>query len=186
MAGAEEFRYPHRIASWGLIEANFACESIVQISANEGKIVTKSVQQPGVDDVDVREAWRRLSQSQDATLIDVRTSSEWTFVGVPDLSSIGKTVLRLEWKSFPEGRINPSFVPDLEAALAAAGATKDTELFFLCRSGGRSLSAAKAMAAAGYRACHNVAGGFEGPPDPQGHRGTVDGWQAAGLPWIQD
>jgi hypothetical protein len=41
------------------------------------------------------------------------------------------------------------------------------------------------MAAAGYRACHNVAGGFEGPLDDDRHRGSADGWKAAGLPWLQ-
>jgi len=41
------------------------------------------------------------------------------------------------------------------------------------------------MAEAGYRACHNVAGGFEGPLDDERHRGAVGGWKAAGLPWRQ-
>ena len=50
------------------------------------------------------------------------------------------------------------------------------------RSGGRSLAAAKAMAEAGYRACHNVAGGFEGPLDDDRHRGSAGGWKATGLP----
>jgi hypothetical protein len=34
-------------------------------------------------------------------------------------------------------------------------------------------------------ACHNVAGGFEGPLDDERHRGTAGGWKAAGLPWLQ-
>ena len=41
------------------------------------------------------------------------------------------------------------------------------------------------FAAEGYRACHNVAGGFEGPLDDERHRGSVGGWKAAGLPWLQ-
>jgi rhodanese-related sulfurtransferase len=47
------------------------------------------------------------------------------------------------------------------------------------------MAAAKAMASVGYRACHNVAGGFEGPLDDGRHRGSVEGWKAAGLPWQQ-
>ena len=43
-------------------------------------------------------------------------------------------------------------------------------------------AAAEAM---GYHACHNVAGGFEGPLDDERHRGTAGGWQAAGLPWLK-
>jgi hypothetical protein len=31
----------------------------------------------------------------------------------------------------------------------------------------------------------NVAGGFEGPLDDERHRGTVGGWKAASLPWLQ-
>jgi rhodanese-related sulfurtransferase len=41
------------------------------------------------------------------------------------------------------------------------------------------------MTQAGFKTCYNVAGGFEGPPDPDRHRGKVDGWKAVGLPWIQ-
>ena len=31
----------------------------------------------------------------------------------------------------------------------------------------------------------NVAGGFEGDIDGEGHRGHVNGWKAANLPWRQ-
>jgi len=74
--------------------------------------------------------------------------------------------------------------PWTRASLSALPARSD-DLFFICRSGSRSLAAAKAMAAAGYRACHNVAGGFEGPLDDERHRGYAEGWKAAGLPWLQ-
>jgi rhodanese-related sulfurtransferase len=69
--------------------------------------------------------------------------------------------------------------------LKALGVQLDDDLFFICRSGSRSLAAAKVMAAAGYRACHNVAGGFEGPLDDERHHGSAGGWKAAGLPWQQ-
>ena len=42
------------------------------------------------------------------------------------------------------------------------------------------------MTSAGFSRCYNVAGGFEGNPDAARHRGTVDGWKAAGLPWTQE
>ena len=69
--------------------------------------------------------------------------------------------------------------------LKALGIQLEDDLFFICRSGSRSLAAAKAMAAAGYRNCHNVGGGFEGPLDDERHRGALEGWKAAGLPWQQ-
>jgi len=37
----------------------------------------------------------------------------------------------------------------------------------------------------GWTGCYNVLQGFEGDRDPQGHRGHLNGWQAAGLPWKQ-
>ena len=141
--------------------------------------------QDGVDDVSVEEVWERLRQDPGAVLIDVRTQAEWAFVGVPDLSSLGKELVCIEWQQFPAGQLNPSFTSQLQSELAARGASQDTELFFICRSGHRSLHSAEAMAKTGCRACHNVAGGFEGPLDNEGHRGSVSGWKAAGLPWIQ-
>jgi rhodanese-related sulfurtransferase len=133
----------------------------------------------------VEETWARLSQDQGSVLVDVRTSAEWAYVGLPDLSSIRKRPVLVEWVEFPGSQLNQAFVPQLTDALTRIGANKDTELFFLCRSGGRSLSAARAMAAAGYARCRNVADGFEGPLDPNRHRGSIGGWKAKGLPWAQ-
>ncbi|MGI9382377.1 MAG: rhodanese-like domain-containing protein, partial [Methyloligellaceae bacterium] len=118
-------------------------------------------------------------------LIDVRTRAEWAFVGITDLSALVKQPVQIEWQTFPDGQINPSFVDQLISDLVASGTGQDTNLYFICRSGGRSLAAARAMAEAGFRACHNVSGGFEGPPDENRHRGAVMGWKAAGLPWVQ-
>lgn len=59
------------------------------------------------------------------------------------------------------------------------------EIFFICRSGGRSRMAAEVMTAAGYRRCRNVAEGFEGLMDEDRHRGRTAGWKAAGLAWVQ-
>jgi len=57
-------------------------------------------------------------------------------------------------------------------------------VLFICRSGARSHNAAMLANQAGYEA-YNVLEGFEGDRDPQGHRNTVGGWRAAGLPWVQ-
>jgi rhodanese-related sulfurtransferase len=126
-------------------------------------------------------AWKILSENKDAVLIDVRTRAEWNYVGLPELASIGKQPALLEWQVFPSMQQNPEFV----AALGNAIADKDTPLLFLCRSGVRSAAAAKAMTAAGFSTCFNVADGFEGPLDAQGKRGSAEGWKATGLPWRQ-
>lgn len=138
-----------------------------------------------VPDLDVGEVWRGLEGDQRAQLIDVRTRAEWSFVGIPDISKLGRRPLHVEWQGFPDNRVDPAFAVKLSQELDAAGVAKDAELFFICRSGGRSLLAARAMRAAGYTRCRNVADGFEGPLDGNRHRGAVAGWKAAGLPWVQ-
>lgn len=138
-----------------------------------------------IEDVPVEEVWARLSKDAGAVLIDVRTRAEWTFVGLPDLSEIGKRVLTVEWQANPESTAEAGFAERLTKALDTASATKDSELFFICRSGARSRMAAEAMASAGYRRCRNVADGFEGPLDADRHRGRIAGWKATGLSWVQ-
>jgi len=138
-----------------------------------------------IDSVSVEETWARLKRDADAVLIDVRTVAEWAYTGLPDLSSIGKRPVQVEWQGFPGDCLNPAFVDLVAEALLTIGANKDSELFFICRSGSRSLRAARAMAAAGYSCCRNVADGYEGPLDPNRHRGCLAGWKAKGLPWEQ-
>jgi rhodanese-related sulfurtransferase len=121
------------------------------------------------------EAHTLLKGNPKARLIDVRTRAEWDYVGhVP-----GSTLI--EWNTYPAGTRNPAFLDQLRAA---AG-DREAPLLFFCRSGQRSDSAAQAAAEAGYTMAFNVLEGFEGPKDPEGHRGTVSGWRKAGLPWVQ-
>jgi rhodanese-related sulfurtransferase len=136
-------------------------------------------------DVSAEEAWEGLKGSAEATLIDVRTEAEWAYVGVPMLDDLGKAPVLIEWQSFPSGRLNPAFVDLVTQRLSAAGIGKDAPLYFLCRSGSRSRSAAIAMTAAGFTNCMNIGPGFEGPLDQDRHRGSLSGWKMANLPWKQ-
>lgn len=139
-----------------------------------------------VDDVPVQTVWARLEANSKAILVDVRTRPEWTYVGLPDLAALGRKPVLVEWQTFPDSRINAAFLEQLSAELGRLGAGRETELYFICRSGVRSGLAARAARQAGYQKCHNVAEGFEGPLDPDSHqRGGVGGWKAAGLPWSQ-
>lgn len=138
-----------------------------------------------IESVSVEETWARLKSDAASVLIDVRTIAEWAYVGLPDLSAVGKRPVLVEWQGFPDDRLNAAFVDRVVEALEPIGATHDTELLFICRSGARSLRAARAMVAAGYTRCRNVADGFEGPLDPDRHRGRLAGWKAKGLPWAQ-
>ena len=138
-----------------------------------------------VDDVDATAAWEGITSKPRAQLVDVRTRAEWAYVGIPDLATLGKRPVLVEWQTFPDQSVDPRFVERLEGELKALGVDMDDDLYFICRSGSRSMAAAKALAAAGYRACHNVATGFEGPLDDLRHRGTIAGWKAEGFPWLQ-
>jgi rhodanese-related sulfurtransferase len=133
------------------------------------------------EEISPQRAWQILCEEPRAQLVDVRTEPEWTYVGMPDLGAAGKAVLRVSWHVFPSMTDNEEFLAQLiEAALAT-----DQTLLFLCRSGGRSLAAASAAMAAGFSRTYSIRGGFEGPPDDQGHRGRMAGWKSAGLPWRQ-
>jgi rhodanese-related sulfurtransferase len=136
-------------------------------------------------DLGLSEAWTLLSQDPKAQLIDVRTIAEWNFVGLPDLSPLQRRAHCIEWQRYPAMQPNANFVADATEALQAAGAGPDTPVLFLCRSGARSRAAAMAMTRAGFEKAFNIAGGFEGDLNGEGHRGQTNGWKAAGLPWRQ-
>lgn len=134
-----------------------------------------------IPEITPAETWRALNDDPKAMLVDVRTDAEWTYVGMPDLAATGKPVVPIAWQLFPAMTVNPDFV----AALRRAGLTPGHRLYFLCRSGARSLAAARAARAAGFPEVFNIRDGFEGPADADGHRRTVAGWIASGLPWRQ-
>jgi rhodanese-related sulfurtransferase len=132
-------------------------------------------------DISATEAWEKLTADPNAQLVDVRTMAEWNFVGLPDLSGLGRRVHCVEWQSFPSGAPNPGFVAEAAGVLS----DKAAPVLLLCRSGARSRAAAIALTRAGFGQAFNIAGGFEGDVDGQGHRGHRNGWKADGLPWRQ-
>ena len=134
-----------------------------------------------VEDVAPQQAWQALTADPSAQLVDVRTDAEWTYVGLPDLSPLQRQVLLVMWQEFPTGAPNPHFLRQL----TQAGLKPEQDIYFICRSGARSLAAAEAARSVGFERVYNVADGFEGPPDAHGHRGAVAGWKASGLPWRQ-
>lgn len=130
-------------------------------------------------DITPQESWKLLSDNPDSVLVDVRTAAEWNWVGVPDLSSLGRDVVFVQWNT-ADGR-NENFVAELIAAGVAPG---ERPVIFLCRSGNRSIPAAEAATAAGIGPSYNMLEGFEGQLDEHRHRGGA-GWRAEGLPWKQ-
>lgn len=123
-------------------------------------------------DLTPQQAWQWV-QAGKAVLIDVRTDAERIWVGgVPGAAAVA-------WKQWPGMAVNGEFDAQLQAA-APAGAT----LVLLCRSGVRSIAAARRATEHGYMA-YNILEGFEGDPDVHGHRGQRGGWRFHGLPWHQ-
>lgn len=131
-------------------------------------------------DITPEAAWALLKDNPDAVLVDVRTSAEWKWVGVPDLTELGRDVVYVEWVR-SNGERNSEFLAELEAAGVTPG---DRPVVFLCRSGNRSIGSAELATEAGIAPSYNVLDGFEGNLDENGHRGGA-GWRAIGLPWRQ-
>ena len=134
-----------------------------------------------VQNVAPTQTWEALMGNPEARLVDVRTDAEWNFVGVPDLELTGKQPVLIPWQVYPTMQRNPAFID----ALTQAGLTPDNHIYFICRSGARSMAAAEAAKAAGFPHVYNVADGFEGALDADGHRGATGGWKAESLPWMQ-
>jgi len=120
------------------------------------------------------EAWALSQQLAGTVIVDVRSAAEWQFVGVvPE-------AIRIELRTYPGMVPNPGFVTQLQQQVE-----KSATVLFICRSGARSDEAARLAAEAGYRQVYNVLEGFEGDRDAAQHRGSINGWKAAGLPWMQ-
>ena len=112
-------------------------------------------------------------QAGDAVLVDVRTDAEREWVGfVPG-------AVALAWKQWPGMALNAEFDAKLQAAVPAG-----KKVVLLCRSGVRSVAAAKRATELGLQA-YNILEGFEGDPDTLAHRGNKGGWRMRGLPWRQ-
>mgnify|MGYP001247486562 CR=1 FL=1 len=131
--------------------------------------------------ISIKDAWELLNTKHNSFLIDVRSTAEWSIVGIPDLSSIKKNVRLIEWTSFPDGIYNSNFINEL----SNIGKTSDF-FIFICRSGARSLSACYKAYENGYTNVYNLNDGFEGPLSKINQRSQVKGWKHSNLPWYQN
>jgi sulfur dioxygenase len=112
-------------------------------------------------------------QQGDAVLVDVRSDAEREWVGfVPGAIAVA-------WKQWPGMAVDGGFGESLEAAVPAG-----KKVLLMCRSGVRSVAAAKRATELGLQA-YNILEGFEGDADEDGHRGRKGGWRFRGLPWRQ-
>lgn len=108
-----------------------------------------------------------------AVLVDVRSDAEREWVGaVPGAKAVA-------WKQWPGMVMNGSFDDQIRAAVPPG-----QKVLLLCRSGVRSIAAARRAAELGLEA-YNILEGFEGDPDEHAQRGRKGGWRFRGLPWRQ-
>ena len=141
----------------------------------------------GVKEALPQEVWSDLVSCQSAILVDVRTKEEWCSVGVPELASLGKAAIFIEWQEYPNMSYNPLFVKRLMEELDVKPVKK---IFFICRSGVRSREAAQTFSnhlndLGRQVKCVNVAEGFEGTLKKDKFGGCSNGWKARGLAWGQ-
>ena len=109
----------------------------------------------------------------EAVLVDIRSSAEIEWVGFVPGS------VHVAWKQWPGMAMNASFDAELQAA------AQGKKVVLLCRSGVRSIAAAKRATELGLEA-YNILEGFEGDANEHGHRGHTGGWRQRGLPWRQN
>src|SRR5258708_31720057 len=119
-------------------------------------------------DLTPKDAWDLLQRQPNSVLVDCRSQAEWSFVGVPDLSSLDKRAVLVEWQSFVPGTAgakprmssNQRFVPDV----GRAGVSKDPTRIFLCPPGGRPRPPPLPRTPPGWPHGYNLAGGCQGLP----------------------
>jgi len=121
------------------------------------------------------QAWDFLHKNPSAVLVDIRSSMEFLFIGHP----VG--AIHIAWMDDPDWDINPHFEDEIKAFQTDA----NHPVVMICRSGNRSEKAGAQLLEAGFNNIYHVTDGFEGDRDDKNHRGTLNGWRFAGLPWEQ-
>lgn len=122
-----------------------------------------------IERIDTEEAKRRLDEGW--VFLDVRSVPEFE-QGHPS------GAYNVPLMHMGPGGMHPNadFMAVVEARFA-----RDTPIVLGCRSGGRSLTAAERMRAAGFTRVADQRSGFSGARDPFGQL-LERGWEAAGLP----
>ena len=134
--------------------------------------------------------YNELIKDDSSYLIDVRSKPEWSFVGYPNSKNMKNDIIFCEWAFYPLMQENPYFNDEILSKLNLKSCKK---LFFICRSGSRSLHAAYSVQATLTQQqnikntikCINVKFGFEGDLSIDNRRGFSNGWKFSGLPWKQ-
>ena len=108
-----------------------------------------------VININALDAFDYLSKEVNSYLIDTRSELEWKTTGIPDLSSINKETNLINWGPV----LDQSFFEQYKKFLLIKFKRKDS-LFFICRSGSRSLMAAQFASKFGFKNNYNIYEGY--------------------------
>jgi len=137
-----------------------------------------------------REAFDEIQAEENKILfLDVRTRAEVEVVGMPTVADANIPYMFMsepmtwddDWGSFKMTR-NLNFLDAVKQRLEEKGLTQNDKVFLMCRSGGRSASAADLLGEAGFTNVYSVVDGYEGDKAKSGKR-TLNGWKNSDLPW---
>ena len=106
------------------------------------------------------EAFEFLSKKVNSHLIDTRSNLEWKTTGVPDLTSINKETYLVNWGPV----LDQNFFEQYKEFLLIKF-NKNDNLFFICRSGSRSLMASQIAIKFGFKNSFNLYEGFDNDSD---------------------
>ena len=138
-----------------------------------------------VKEITSSEAFLMLKKDSDSRLVDVRTEKEIFSVGFPDLDSIGKKVIFIEWNQSFFSKSSKRFIDTFKEKF---GVHTKGNFMFICKSGIRSNFAALTVEES-YNSGNdvirlfNIADGFEGNTVSQEIDNNKNGWKFLGLPW---
>ena len=106
------------------------------------------------------DAFDILTKKLNSHLIDTRSDLEWKTTGIPDLLSINKETYLINWGPV----LDQIFFEEYKKFLLTRFNQKDS-LFFICRSGSRSMMAAQFAIKFGFSSSFNIYDGFSNDND---------------------
>ena len=113
-----------------------------------------------------------LKTNPNSVVLDVRTEEEWNGVGKPDAESLNSKTFFISLLIGADRKKNENFIKDfLQKKIS-----KKDNILVICRSGVRSMAAAKLLQQEGYKNLVNISDGFEG------NQATGEGWKKSNLP----
>jgi rhodanese-related sulfurtransferase len=137
-----------------------------------------------------KEAFDEIQSGEGKILfLDIRTRAELAVVGMPTVADANVPFMFMtepmtwndEWGGFEMIR-NSNFLNVVKQRLEEKGLGQDDKIFLMCRSGGRSASAADLLTEAGFTNVFSVVDGYEGDKAKNGER-ILNGWKNSALPW---